>query len=263
MENLSHLLNRLPGMGRPHRYDYEGAWHHVMNQVTAKAPAFGSDRDRHFFLGLLANLENRFGVEVHAYVLMGNHYHLLVRSRDNELSRAMHWLGTTYAGYFNTMTGRVGAFFRGRYQSRLIEDERYRAWVGAYIHLNPVNDGFVANPGDWAWSSHRASAGMEPRPEWLRTRVLRGSQSCAAYNEFVCEYVAETDSSAANDPATLASDWALEIGEALNIASVERLVAEEFNVSVDHLYESSPGSPLSGSDSGPGACESQHLAEPG
>ena len=71
---------------------------------------------------------------------------------------------------------------------------------------------------------------MEPRPEWLRTRVLRGSQSCAAYNEFACEYVAETDSSAANDPATLASDWALEIGE-------------EFNVSVDHLYESSPGSP--------------------
>lgn len=200
------------------------------------------DRDRSVFLAMLAQIERRFGAEVHAYVLMGNHFHVLVRSRDGQLSRAMHWLGTSYAKYFNSMNERVGVFFRGRYQSRLVEDERYRAWVWAYIHLNPVNDGFVSDPGDWRWSSHRAYTGATKEPAWLHTGTLRASLSGADYNGFVCSYMSISEREATREPQVVAENWALERGDEFDLGSVERRVAEEFKVAIDDLCDSTTGS---------------------
>ena len=147
----------------------------MMNQGTGKIDIFSSDADRRVFLGLLAALEVRFGVRVCSFVLLGNHYHLLVRSLRGELSAAMHWLGTHYANSYNRRHDRVGAFFRGRFTSKLVEDDRYLAWLPHYIHLNPVKDGFVATPEAWRWSSYRHTIGLESRWPWLAVdEVLNG-----------------------------------------------------------------------------------------
>ena len=146
-----------------------------MNQGTGKAVIFSVDADRRVFLGLLAALELRFGVRVCSFALLGNHYHLLVRSLRGELSEAMHWLGTHYAKSYNRRHDRVGAFFRGRFTSKLVEDHRYLAWLPHYIHLNPVKDGFAATPEAWRWSSYRQTIGLELRWPWLATDdVLHG-----------------------------------------------------------------------------------------
>ncbi len=149
-----------------------------MNQGTAKVDIFRTNSDRRAFLHLLGELGGRFDVEVHAYVLMGNHYHLMVRSNSGLLSEAMQWIGTGYARYFNRRYRRVGSFFRGRFESRVVEDDRYRSWLPIYIHLNPVADGFVAMPEAWPWSSYRTVVGLDVSPSWLlRTEVGKGSSA--------------------------------------------------------------------------------------
>lgn len=221
-------------MGRQHRRDYPGAWHHVMNQGTAKTDIFRTDADRRYFYGLVAELRPRFGVEVHAYVLMGNHYHLLVRSRRGELSAAMHWLGTHYARYFNARHRRVGAFFRSRFTNRLIEDDRYLAWVPIYIHLNPVNDGFVDEPERWLWSSYPAIVGLSDGESWLVPGVVARGHTNDEYRAVTeCHAASSVPMMPAGRPPTTADEvwkhWA---------ASDSR--AEEIETAVAEAYACNP-----------------------
>ena len=91
------------------------------------------------FLGLLGEMSERFGVEVHAYVLMGNHYHLILRTPNANASRAMQWLNVSFSAWSNAKRQRVGHVFQGRFRSTLIDGEG--AWLltaSAYLHLNPV-----------------------------------------------------------------------------------------------------------------------------
>ena len=93
-------------------------------------------------------------------------------ARCPALGVPMHWLDMRYARYFNGSHGRVGAFFRGRFTSRLVEDEAYLGWLPVYIHINPVKDGFVTCPHDWRWSSYRQVVGLERGHRWLATDVV-------------------------------------------------------------------------------------------
>lgn len=149
-------------MGYEWRYDEHRAWHHVMNQGTGGIDLFRDATDRRTFITLLATTASRYEVEVHAYALMGNHYHLLVRSRAGRLSDAMQWFGSTYAKGFNLRHGRVGALFRRRFLSKFVDSEPYLRWLPIYIHLNPVRAGFAQRPGDWEWSSYNALADGRP-----------------------------------------------------------------------------------------------------
>ena len=155
-------------MPRALRDDFPGAWHHVMHRASRRRAIFRADEDCILFLDTLGETAGRFRLEVHAYSLMPNHYHLLIRSTDGNLSRGMRHLNGVFTQRLNVANGWDGPIFRGRFTSRLIHDELYLEYVLAYIHLNPLRANLVTRvDADRAWTSHRAYLGREISPDWL------------------------------------------------------------------------------------------------
>ncbi len=154
-------------MGRPLRLEFEGALYHLTSRGNEQRPIFRCDRDRKAFLTFLGRAAKRFGWSVTAWVLMTNHFHLVIQTREPNLSRGMHWVNGTYAGWFNRVHKRSGHLFQGRFKAFLIERESYFAEVLRYTVLNPVRAKMVERPEDYKWSSYRATAGLEPAPEWF------------------------------------------------------------------------------------------------
>ena len=101
-------------MARPLRIQYEGAYYHVFSRGNKQQVIFLGDHDRHTFLKTLARMSERFDVTIIAYVLMDNHYHLLIRTNRPNLSKSMQWLGTTYTTIFNLRHSQKGLLFQGR-----------------------------------------------------------------------------------------------------------------------------------------------------
>lgn len=159
-------------MARQPRVDFEGAWHHVVNRGARRQPIFEADEHCNLFLGLMAESAKRCGLQVHAYALMPNHYHLLVQSLHGTLGKAMKYLGGEYTRRANKLNSWDGPIFRGRYKNQVIRDEDYLATVVAYIHLNPVRAGLVRRPDEHCWTSHRAYVGLDSAPMWLRRDVI-------------------------------------------------------------------------------------------
>ena len=189
-------------MARRLRIHVVDGWYHVMSRGNGGEALYRADTDRRRFLGLVAELPERFGTEVHAFVLMDNHYHLLVRCRRTDVSETLRWLQTAYALRFNWAHRRRGHVFQGRFKSVLIRDQAALDAVARYLHLNPVRLGGLglskedqrrakvvgcADPGatliaqrlgalrDYPWSSWRVYAGLEAAPGWLtRERIASG-----------------------------------------------------------------------------------------
>jgi REP element-mobilizing transposase RayT len=160
-------------MARPPRDDFPGAWHHVMNRAARRKAVFRTDSDRALFLDTLGDTALRFDLEVHAYALMPNHYHLLLRSVRGNLSRAMRHFNGVFTQRLNIANGWDGPLFRGRFASRLIHDETYLSYVLAYIHLNPLKANLVTRlDSDDAWTSHSAYLGEDRSRDWLRCDTM-------------------------------------------------------------------------------------------
>ncbi len=145
-------------MPRPVRVEYENAVYHV----TAR----GNER----------RAVDRFGLLLHCYCLMPNHYHLLVQTPRANLSQSMGWVQTTYTSRFNRRHKRVGHLYQGRYKAHLVEEDAYAGKLILYVHLNPVRprDKRKIIPSDrraelrrYRWSSHRVYAGQSRGPDWL------------------------------------------------------------------------------------------------
>ncbi|MEM7139593.1 MAG: transposase [Actinomycetota bacterium] len=168
-------------MGRHARSRSSDTWHHVFNRGARHLPIFGSDDDRRVFLHLL----DRAAADgaVHAYALMGNHYHLLIESPTVDLSATMKLISENYTRYFNTTYGYDGPLFRSRFGSKPIRSEVYRREVIRYIHANPVTDQI----GDWTyrWSGHRAYLGLAAVPRWLSVSCLHTFGGRSGYRDFV------------------------------------------------------------------------------
>ncbi len=161
-------------MARKPRQWQEGLTHHV----TAHAylgDCFQDDSDRTWFLQLLLALLKKYKVQIHAYVLMSNHYHLMLSSQqDFALPGFMQQLQARYAYYAQRRYGRRGPFWRSRYYSDVIrEDHHFRA-VPLYIEANPWRAGITSHPARYRWSSYRANTGhihsriLTPHPEWAK-----------------------------------------------------------------------------------------------
>jgi putative transposase len=154
-------------MARPIRIEFPGAVYHVTSRGNEQRRIFQSDRDRKAFLDFLGDAAKRFGWSVTAWVLMTNHFHLVIQTPQPNLSRGMHWLNGSYAGWFNRQHKRWGHLFGGRFKAFLIDKETYFTEVLRYVVLNPVRAGLAARPEAYRWSSYRATAGLENAPEWL------------------------------------------------------------------------------------------------
>lgn len=155
-------------MARPLRIEVPGALYHVTTRGNEQTDVFLDDDDRSLFLTLLAACVKRCGWIISAYVLMSNHYHLLIELTLPELSRGLHWLNGTYTAAFNRRHDRVGHVFQGRPHTPIIEKDDYFLNVLRYVVLNPVRAGMVTSPDEYTWSSYRSTAGILPVPNWLK-----------------------------------------------------------------------------------------------
>jgi len=185
-------------MARPLRVNFKNGWYHVTARGNNRQRIYFDQRDRRHFLERLGEMSRRHGVEVHAYVLMDNHYHLLVRAPQANLSAALQWLNVAYSIWWNRRHDRVGHVFQGRFKAVVVESGQWVLECSLYVHLNPVAlgalalskpqkraeaHGFTQAPASvrarrlevlraYPWSSFRAYAGYGPAPEWLCTKEL-------------------------------------------------------------------------------------------
>lgn len=196
-------------MARSLRIEVQGGWFHVTSRGQNRDRIFRDIGDAINFTERLAELPERFGVEVHAYVMMPNHYHLLLHTPNGGLSKAVQWLNTGYSIWWNRRHGNVGHVFQGRFKSVLVEEGNRLLDLSLYLHFNPVavealglnkerRRAAAAGLDDadaamlekrlqtlrtWRWSSYRAMAGYDAAPAWLSTSRLqyRAGGSAEAY----------------------------------------------------------------------------------
>lgn len=147
-------------MARLPRPDLPGVPQHIVQRGNNRLPCFLDDEDRQCYLRCLLGALARFGCQLHAYVLMDNHVHLLMTPGEvGAVSRLMHTFARNYVGMFNHRHGRTGTLWEGRYKACLVDSDDYFLACSRYIELNPVRAWIAAEPGDYPWSSHRANAG--------------------------------------------------------------------------------------------------------
>ena len=159
-------------MGRAWRIEFEGALYHVMSRGNEGKPIFIDDSDRQGFLKALGDISDRFEIDIFAYVLMDNHYHLLIKTKRANLSKAMQWLGVTYTRRFNNRHKRSGHLFQGRFKSILVQNDAYLMQLSCYIHRNPLRAKIVNRLASYRWSSYPIYAyGYQP-PKWLSTELI-------------------------------------------------------------------------------------------
>jgi REP element-mobilizing transposase RayT len=190
-------------MARALRIEYPGAVYHVMARGNQGRPIFKDDPDRKRFLETLGEAAEKTGIVIHAYVLMGNHYHLLLETPEGNLVAALKWLQGAYTQRYNGRHKVFGHLFQGRYKAVIVDPQEssYFQVVSTYIHLNPARAGMIRVGQErlkrYRWSSYpwylnRAGKG----PKWLRRDRVMGSLGMAegerkGYEAYIEERVLE------------------------------------------------------------------------
>lgn len=178
-------------MSRPLRITYPGAWYHVMNRGGRHQDIFLEEGDYRLFLEVLRETAKQWNLEVAAYCLMSNHYHILVRTPDGNISRCMRHLNGVYTQRFNRKYDVDGPLFRGRYKSVLVEEDSHLLELLRYIHLNPVKANIATSLDNYPWSSHKGYLSGSRGWGWLTQDPLltmfskNRKQAYAAYLSFV------------------------------------------------------------------------------
>lgn len=211
-------------MARPPRMERAGAWYHITARGIERRPIFHDDRDCRHFCELLEQWVKRFGLVLHGYVLMGNHYHLLLETPLPNLSQAMQWLNVSYTVWFNRRRQRAGHLLQGRFKAIVFDPLESALQLSRYVHLNPVRVkslgqdkaarragrvGVSERPDPklvqrrverlraYRWSSYPAYAGYRAAPQWLeREKILSylgptKSDSPEPYRKYVEQAVRE------------------------------------------------------------------------
>lgn len=149
--------------------------YHVASRGVDRQMIFGVvDGDRPVFVRLLERTVERYGWNLHAYCLMGNHFHLVLDTPGSNIGSGMQYLKSAYALWFNDLKPRSGHLFERRYFGDVLELEAHLFAVCRYVVLNPVRARLCSHPADWQWSSYRATAAIVTPPAFLRVDLLRG-----------------------------------------------------------------------------------------
>ena len=171
-----------------------GSDYHIFNRGHNKADIFIEPENYIFFLKRLRRyLKPTARVTILAYCLMPNHYHLLLRPLDDNLSKHMQMFAISYTKAINKRYSKIGGLFQGAFQAKLIERDEYLLHLSRYIHLNPVNAGIVKCPEEWPYSSYLEYIGLrdgtlpDPNP------ILEYFETSGEYRVFVDEFQ-ESDS---------------------------------------------------------------------
>ena len=183
-------------MPRAPRLEYDGAFYHVISRGNRRQSIFHQKADYQRFLDrLYAELE-RHGFHLYAYVLMPNHFHLLLEQEDWPLSRFMQVLLTSHARWHNRRYQQNGHLFQGRYSAILCDKDTYLLELTRYIHLNPVRAKIAKKPETYPWSSYRAYLGKEAEKALETGLVLgmldkREAKARRMYERFVLDALGE------------------------------------------------------------------------
>jgi putative transposase len=167
-------------MARKTRIEFPGAIYHVLDRGDRREAIYTHDDDRRAFLATLSEACVRTGWRIHAYVLMSNHYHLMLETPLANLCKGMHWFQTTWTMRFNRSRGLSGHVLQGRYKAVVVDPEAaagYFAALSDYIHLNPARAGLLKPPqtlGDYPWSSYPSYVTKRLRPSCLQTAGVLG-----------------------------------------------------------------------------------------
>jgi REP-associated tyrosine transposase len=168
-------------MARPLRIQYPGAVYHVTHRGNERKNIFTSDDDRYQFLKILQTGQITYTVILHSYVLMDNHFHMLLETPRGNLAEFMRYLNITYTSYFNRTYRRSGHLYQGRYKSYLIEKEAYLSSVSRYIHLNPSRTRIVRRKSanqqlkylfSYPWSSLSGFVNLSKRLNTVKYRYI-------------------------------------------------------------------------------------------
>ena len=181
-------------MARPLRIEMENGLYHVTVRGWERRLIVDTDRDREDWLRLLDRVAIRSNWRIFSWVLMSNHFHLLLRTPEANLSAGMHDLNSGYASLFNRRYHRCGSLFQGRFKAILVEDQTHAWELSRYLHLNPVRAKMVQLPERYHWSSYsiyrfaRKAAGAPPWLDWEtvlaeHSKDLRNARR--AYQRFV------------------------------------------------------------------------------
>lgn len=154
-------------MGRPLRIEYPGALYHITSRGNERKEIFLDDEDRIRFLEIIEEYHDRYGILIHSYVLMSNHYHLILETPQGNLLKVMHGINGRYTGYFNRRYDRAGHLFQGRYKGILVDKDAYLLQLSRYVHLNPVRARIVDRPEAYRWSSYPAYTGRAKENDWV------------------------------------------------------------------------------------------------
>lgn len=159
-------------MSRPVRIEFPGANYYVSCHASMGQCIFLDNDDRGVFINILDSVVNRFRWVLHGYVLMSDHFHLLVEVPEANLSRGMRQINGVYTQHFNRRYGASGALFKGRFKSILFEKNGYLARLHRHLVLNPLRNGEGSSVSRYRWSSHRPVAGITKAPSFLNTETI-------------------------------------------------------------------------------------------
>ncbi len=253
-------------MPRPLRINFENAYYHVMNRGRGRQAIFHGDEYYQLFLTCLEEASKRFRLEVVAYCLMGNHYHLFVKTPLANLDRCMRHVNGLYTQRYNKLKKTDGPLFRGRYKAILVDADAYALHLSRYIHRNPVEmkRPLTEKLDDYIWSSYPCYINKAEAPSWLNRDLvydlLGAKQRFKSYARYVESGIDEETESfygKGNQPAILGGEAFVQQVKAENeekrqlidqhqgnypsIKTIIKVVAEEFKVEEKEIIKSRRG----------------------
>ena len=164
-------------MARPWRIELENAFYQVISVANGTQRLFVEEADRKDFLSLLEQFSRRFKIDLYVYLLMPNHYKLLLKTRLANLSRAMQWLGSTYTRRFNSRQNIQGHLFKGRFKSVIVESEMHLVRLSCDVHCEPLYSGLVGDLRQYPYSSYLPYAYGSMAPAWLKMDLILAHSS--------------------------------------------------------------------------------------